>query len=574
MSENDNSAASVEQEAAILAEVNKKPFLQRLGFYAKKSGPGWLQAAITLGGGSLAGAMYLGVFMGYNMMWLQPLAMILGVIMLSAIAYVTLSTGERPFSAIKSHVSPVLAWAWIIATLMANIVWCMPQFSLGAAAIQQNILGLESGGTASTVTICLVLLVVAFVVNFFYESGAKGIAVFELILKVMVAIVVVSFFGVVTVLSVKGALDWGAVFSGFVPNPNLLSEPAPTFAPFIEATGEFAGFWKEKMAKDQLDIMMTAFGTAVGINMTFLLPYSMLRKGWGKDHRQLAIFDLSLGLVLPFVLATGCVVIAAASQFHTKFDDVLNQDGSVVSAMAGDFHGILDQRLEAELGKEKFAALSPQELEKARAEAPNADRELSAMLTKRNNFQLANALTPLAGETVSQTIFGVGVFGMALSTIIILMLINGFTLCEMLGTPGNRFIHLLGCAIAGGVGALGPFVWANAGPKLAVPTSVIGGSLIPIAYFTFLLLMNSRKTLGDKMPTGGRKLLWNLLMLLATGLATAGVIKVLLAKSQSAKVFFGSVTEGQVATGGIALLVVLFLLGFAGFLKNEKKAHS
>ncbi len=60
------------------------------------SGPGWLQAAITLGGGSLAGAMYLGSFTGYNMMWLQPLAMILGVIMLSAIAYVTLTTGERP----------------------------------------------------------------------------------------------------------------------------------------------------------------------------------------------------------------------------------------------------------------------------------------------------------------------------------------------------------------------------------------------------------------------------------------------------------------------------------------------
>ncbi len=30
------------------------------------SGPGWLQGAITLGGGSLAGALYLGVIMGYE----------------------------------------------------------------------------------------------------------------------------------------------------------------------------------------------------------------------------------------------------------------------------------------------------------------------------------------------------------------------------------------------------------------------------------------------------------------------------------------------------------------------------
>lgn len=547
------------EEAAELAEVNRRPFAKRLGYYAKKSGPGWLQAAITLGGGSLAGAMYLGVFMGYNLMWLQPLAMIIGVVMLSAIAYVTLTTGERPFQAIKSHVSPVLAWAWLIATLMANIVWCMPQFSLGAAAVQQNLLGMESGGTGSTVAICSVLLVTAFAVNYFYEAGVKGIAVFELILKVMVAIVVLSFFGVVGVLTAKGALDWGAILAGLVPNPALLSEAAPSFAPFIEATGEAAGFWREKMARDQLDIMMTAFGTAVGINMTFLLPYSMLRKSWGRDHRQLAIFDLSIGLIVPFVLATGCVVIAAASQFHTKFDDVLGSDGKVVPAMAKDFHEILDQRLKHGLGAEGFAKLSPDELSAAREAAPLADRELAAMLTKRNNFQLANALTPLAGEVVSQKLFGIGVFGMALSTIIILMLINGFTFCEMFGRPGDRTIHFAGCLVAGVAGFLGPiYIWQNAGPKLAVPTSVIGGSLIPIAYFTFFLLMNSRKTLGDKMPRRGRRVWWNLIMGVATSLATLGTVKVLLSKG----------TMGQV---GIAILAVLFVLGLGGFLANERR---
>ena len=548
------------QERAELAEVNQKPFLQRFGYYAKKSGPGWLQAAITLGGGSLAGAMYLGVFMGYNMMWLQPLAMILGVIMLSAIAYVTLTTGERPFHAIKSHVSPVLAWAWLIATVMANIVWCMPQFSLGTAAIQQNIFGMESAGTASTAVIVIVLLAAALAVNYFYESGAKGIAIFELILKVLVGIVVISFFGVVGVLTVKDALNWGSILAGIIPNPSLLSNPAPTFTQFIDATGEYADFWKAQISKNQLDIMMTAFGTAVGINMTFLLPYSMLKKRWGKDHRQLAFFDLSLGLIVPFVLATGCVVIAASSQFHTKFDDVLSADGSVVPAMAKDFHGVLDNRLKKEQGAEAFAALTQEELDAARANAPKADRELAAMLTKRNNFQLANALTPLAGETVSQTIFGIGVFGMALSTIIILMLINGFAICELLGKPGDRTVHLAGCVIAGLAGALGPFIWANAGPKLAVPTSVIGGSLIPIAYFTFLLLMNSKKTLGENLPQGRAKIVWNTLMIIATGLATLGTFKVLLAK-------------GTPGTMGIILLLVLFVLGLLGFLANERK-HS
>jgi ABC-type phosphate transport system substrate-binding protein len=94
---------------------------------------------------------------------------------------------------------------------------------------------------------------------------------------------------------------------------------------------------------------------------------------------------LTTGLILPFMLATGCIVIAAGSQFHD-----------------------------------------------------------------------------LAGEGMGRIIFGVGVLGMALSTIIILMLINGFCVCEALGlvgflarqrTPiagrGHRWVGLL---LAGMVG--------------------------------------------------------------------------------------------------------------------------
>ena len=78
----------------------------------------------------MAGSLYLGVIGGYEFLWLQPLMMILGIIMLSAIAYVTLSTGKRPFQAMNEHVSPVLGWGWLLAAMMANLVWAMPQFSL------------------------------------------------------------------------------------------------------------------------------------------------------------------------------------------------------------------------------------------------------------------------------------------------------------------------------------------------------------------------------------------------------------------------------------------------------------
>lgn len=551
----DTSDNDLQQEIAELDAVANKGVGAKLSLYTRKSGPGWLQGAITLGGGSLAGALYLGVVMGYNMMWLQPLAMILGVIMLSAISYVTLSTGKRPLQSINQHVSPVLGWAWIIATLMANIVWCMPQFNLGRAAIQQNLLP-DAG--LSTVTICAILFVVAFVINFFYESGSKGIKLFEIILKLMVAVVVLSFFGVVIAMSVKGSLNWGTIMSGFIPDLSLLNKPAPTFDAAISATGQFADFWRDKITADQRDIMITAFGTAVGINMTFLLPYSMLKKRWGKSHRGLAIFDLSIGLIIPFVLCTACVVIASASQFHTSFKDVLNADGTVKTELTGAFNGIADQRI-----KNENSDITPEALQAARDALPKADRELSAMLAKRDNLSLAGALEPLTGKTVAQTVFGIGVLGMALSTIIILMLINGFTLCEMMGRPGDRNIHLIGAAISGIGGFCGPFVWKGASAAaLAIPTSVIGGAMIPIAYFTFLLLMNSRSLLGDAKPTGGRAVAWNVLMLIATAVATYGSIWVLQSKGLPGKI-------------GIGLLIALMVVGLIGFIsKNKSHAKS
>jgi len=568
-----------EQEAAELAEVAKQPLGKRLAYYTKKSGPGWLQAAITLGGGSLAGALYLGVIMGYNMMWLQPLAMILGVIMLSAISFVTLTTQVRPFRGINEHVSPVLGWAWLIASLMANIVWCMPQFNLGRAAIQQNLIPAMGEGTGSTVIICVVLFVAAAVVNWFYDSGGKGIRIFEVILKCMVGVVVLSFFFVVVVLTTKGMLDWGAIFAGIIPDFSLLTQPAPAFRDLIEQSPQ-SDFWSTKIAADQKDKMMTAFGTAVGINMTFLLPYSMLRKGWGNNHRSLAIFDLSIGLIVPFVLATSCVVIASASQFHGQYDDVIGENGQVVPEMAGAYHKVIDgrvaadpevgeafQELEAEAGSlgddapaEKRERIEA-EMNDLRAGMPEPDRKLAGMLANRDNFNLANALRPLTGDFFAQIVFGIGVLGMALSTIIILMLINGFVFCELFNRPGNYRVHFFGAVVAGLGGIAGPFIWGNSDAKaaLAIPTSVLGGAMIPIAYFTFLLLMNSKSLLGDAKPTGARAVKWNVLMVIATTIATAGSIWVLLGKG----------AWGQV---GVGILVALFVVGLIGFLRKEKRA--
>ena len=502
---NDNPAA----EKKLLAEANQKPLLSRWGTFAKLSGPGWLQGAITLGGGSLAGSLYLGVIGGYELLWLQPLMMIFGVLMLSVIGYVTLSTGEKPFRAINKHINPVLGWGWLIAAMLANLVWAMPQFSLGTAAIQQNfgILDGESGNL-----ICAVLLfVIGTAVVWAYDSGNTGIKVFEIILKVMVAIVVLSFFGVVVVMA--GELEWGEIFAGFIPNPGLLFEPASKFTDIIEQSNN-PDYWKEVILGSQRDRMVTAAATAVGINMTFLLPYSMLRKGWGKEHRGLASFDLSIGLFMPFFLATTCVMIASASQFHTKFDEGL-LDSSKASALTKKLEGAYKKNLDAFKAKASKGA-----------EPNETDKRLAAMLVSRDAYQLAGSLENLTGsKAVSQTVFGIGVLGMALSTIIILMLINGFTVTEMMGAEIGGMKHKIGSILPGITGALGfLFLWGDADAKfwLAVPTSVFGMVLLPIAYITFFLMINNKSLMGTSLPQGNKRIVLNIAMGVALVAATIG----------------------------------------------------
>jgi Mn2+/Fe2+ NRAMP family transporter len=529
--------SSVESNRDLITSARKKGKGSMLKAFVKLSGPGWLQSAITLGGGSLATALYLGVLGGLSFLWLQPLAMIMGVIMLSAISYVTLSTGEKPFAAINKHVNPVLGWGWIIATLLANCVWSLPQFNLATAATRQNLLpgifgeGAMSAGAAQTL-ICLIIAAIAVTFVWSYDSGRRGVKIFDWMLKAVIGMVVLSFFGVVVKMASTGdGLPWGEIFSGFVPNLSLLSEPAATFDAELAAVAEnMRGFWTSLIVAQQRDVMIGAAASAVGINMTFLLPYSMLKRGWDKDFRGAATFDLSTGLFIPFLLVTSCIVIVASSQFHVKPAPGLlgekDSNGQVIlpaSGLLAQYKGLATKRLAVEHGSEAIATLSPEQLDEKIATLPLPDRRMSAMLVKRDAGQLAQSLAPLTGSTVANAIFGFGVTGMAVSTIIVLMLINGFVICEIANKPLHGLTYKLG-ALMPLVGIVGPFVWGQAKARfwLAVPTSVFAMVLLPIAYFSFFLLMNQKSLLKENMPTGGKRVAWNTAMLIAASLASFG----------------------------------------------------
>lgn len=552
---------SIEQEKKYLRDAESKGLYSCLAAYTKLSGPGWLQSAITLGGGSLASSLFLGVLAGYSLLWLQPIAIILGIIMLCAISHVTLSTGQSPVVSINSEINPVLGWGWAIATIMANIVWCLPQFTLGTAAVTQNLVP-SLNHTGGKVLVVLVLVLTAGLVIWAYDRGNRGVKIFDLILKIMVGLVVLSFFGVVIKMGTAGDLPWNEIAAGFIPDFSLFSQPAEVYTPFLEGTGEFRSFWENKIISLQKDVMIAAAATAVGINMTFFMPFVLLNRKWGREHRGLAKFDLWTALLIPYVVATSCVVIAAGSQFNGKPESAYQDYENRVlhSNLAKGYGDFMTERLSLELGKEEFNKLAPIQKKERMRSIPEPDKQLAAMLVKRDAFNLAASLESLLeNKTFSHYIFGIGVVGMALSTIIILMTINGHAICEVLGKPHKGPVFLGGAYIAG-IGVLGPFVWSDAAFWLAVPTSILGFTLIPVAYLSFFLLLNSKNVLGRERPSGMGRIIWNTGLILS--LAIMGTAAFYVAWNKT----WGDIPFGRFALVGFGILL---LIGHFT-LKNKK----
>ncbi|MEM6979194.1 MAG: divalent metal cation transporter [Planctomycetota bacterium] len=544
-----------------------------LGAYVRLSGPGWLQSAITLGGGSLAGGLFLGTLGGVSLLWLQLVAIVFGVVMLSAISYVTLSTGRRPFEAINTEINPALGWGWLIATAMANVIWCMPQFSLCYDALDNNLFTIggrsglgDSNSMKWTVTAGL-LVAAAFVVLLKVKEGAAA-KWFDRFLKALIGMVVICFFGVTILLIRNGQVDFGAVFAGLIPDLSQWARPAGDLRDLVgQMSPDASSFWSEKIMTNQRTVMIAAAATAVGINMTFLLPYSMLARGWDKPFRGLARFDLSTGMAIPYVIVTSCVVIAAAASFHASADEAFLSPDPATFRTSALFDGAapaIADRLGIEVDQDDRGNLVWTADQIASVAAVSADeKRVAASLVKRNAFQLSQTLSPLLGETGSKLIFGLGVFGMGFSTIIILMLINGYAFREMLHQPQGNVPFVLGVLTAGVCGAMWVVLWGGKAKFwLAIFASTFGMMLLPIAYVTFFLMMNSRRILGDEMPTGASRLGWNLMM----GAAVIGAI------AAAATAIYDKAMDKanpEAFTIVISLLVVYGALVAVGFFRRR-----
>ncbi|MBM4041437.1 MAG: divalent metal cation transporter [Planctomycetes bacterium] len=414
------------REKAMLAELDKQPLLKRWRGYLGKSGPGWLQSALTLGAGSATSSLFAGALLGYSLLWVQPLGMVLGVLMFAVISHQTLSTGMRPFEAMSRFVHPSVAWAWAFASLLATLIWHVPQYSVGSSVFADMASAATGAEGLPRWPFGVAMLAICIWVTWLYGSSSRGIRRYEFALKLMVWIIIVAF----VVVIAKTGIRWGEFWRG------LFTFPMPSDPQGIA-------------------VMVGGLSACVGINMTFLYPYTLLARGWGREHRGLAKFDLATGMFLPFVLATGLLVIAAANTLQDTVYPLTRLDVKPVVA--------------------------------------------------------AGTLEVFAGRTLGRVMFDLGILSMALSSISLHMVVAAFIVCEALKIEPTGWRYRLASLIPV-PGFFGAVFWGEVPLWLGVATSAICAILLPIAYVAFAILHNRRKYLGGDRPRGLRAGLWNLAM--------------------------------------------------------------
>ena len=431
----------LQQEVAMLQQLQSRPPLVRFGGYLKRSGPGLLQSAMTLGAGSAVASVVAGASFGYELLWVQPVAMFLGVMMLAALGNVVLTTGERPYPAFARELHVSIAFLWALGTIVASIIWHFPQYGLAGAAAWDlaDIAGVPQDSQtwkyAVTFGVGFLILGLNIFTTWNYGRGGRGIKLYEWFLRIVIALVILCF-GLVVF---NTGVNWPELFRGF-------------FCFHIPD------------APGAVTVVLGAIGASVGINMTFLYPYSLLAKGWGKYHKGLSRCDLGVCMFIPFVLVTSLVIIAMANTIY---------DGSL-----------------------------PQSV-KTNLKPVDAARSLQALFS---------------GNT-GRIICDLGFIAMTGGSISTHMVVCGFTVCEMFGLEYTTTRYRL-FTLVPSIGILGV---AFPSPMwMPIVASAVCLTMLPIAYVAFFLMNNKRSYIGDATGHGWKRALFNFILLVAIAMATIG----------------------------------------------------
>jgi Mn2+/Fe2+ NRAMP family transporter len=275
-------------EIAELERLERKPAVGRLWGYFRLGGPGFLDAACTLGAGTLTAAMLSGATFGYRTMWVLWVAMGLGAFMMAASARFACRGGFRVIAEQNRYHGWIVGslLTGLVGTALVAVIFNFPQYSLGSHLIESltPLLGFDFPRQYNCV---LYMALTVWLTLNYGRRGSRGITLVENFMKASVAVMLISF-GICLLFV---GIDWKAMARGL-------------FIPWIPAGVE------------GVDLVIASSTAAIGVMDWVLFQYAALARGWGRQHERLARFDIFIGLFLPFVLVNYLVMAVFAGTLH------------------------------------------------------------------------------------------------------------------------------------------------------------------------------------------------------------------------------------------------------------------
>lgn len=279
------------KEKAMLKELNSKPWLPRTLGYIKLSGPGFMNAAFTLGAGSFASSVTLGAAYGYDMMWIPLYSFAFGIFMLALAARFVCNTDMPVIEAQnKYHGKFFGSFATgILAGCIASIVFTFGQYALGGDAIVSMFAAF--GIEVPKIVACIILLAISVPLSLLYGSGEnpKAVKIVENSMKIMIGIMLVVFGAVICVTGI----NIPALIKG------LLIPKLPS-------------------GLDGIVMLIASLTATIGVMDWLLFNNGMISRGFSKEHERLGRFDAFFGGLLPVTLVLSLVSVAFAEAFSGK----------------------------------------------------------------------------------------------------------------------------------------------------------------------------------------------------------------------------------------------------------------
>jgi manganese transport protein len=278
----------LEAEVRLLETLQRASPPRRILGYLRLGGPGFLDAALTLGAGTMTSAMLSGAIFGYKTMWLIWVSMGLGIFMMAACARFT-CRGSFGLIAAQNRYHGRLVGSLLtglVGTAAVAVVFNFAQYALATHLIESlaALSGRRFSGRANWV---LIMAVTSFITLSYGRRKGRGISLVENFMKFSIAAMLVSFGLCLIVVGV----EWKDLARGL-------------FVPWLPSGIE------------GIDLLVASSASAIGVMDWVFFQYAGLSRGWGRQHETLARFDIVAGLFLPFVLVNYLAVALFAGTLH------------------------------------------------------------------------------------------------------------------------------------------------------------------------------------------------------------------------------------------------------------------